>query len=323
MISKHHNRLTLLLGVVLVTWLSACSVTEKLQKNLSITRDTPAPLEEAPLRVSVETLPPSGEITVREGDDLFTIASRYQVTPLSILMDNVLADTELSQGQVLVVSPRRFHVVVLSDTLYSVSQRYAVSEEQLARLNGLTEPYQLNEGQRLILPDSVDLSVLNIEGLDSSSTLPTTARAPTRQASPVATARKSFVAPSLGGAGFSWPISGEVIVEYGPAGKGVHHDGVKIAANEGTAVQVTAPGTVAYVGDNLKSFGTLVLVKHEGGYISAYAHLGSVSVAEGDVLSSGMMLGQVGQTGNVTSPQLHFEIRRARQPVNPRNLIAS
>jgi len=114
-----------------------------------------------------------------------------------------------------------------------------------------------------------------------------------------------------------------VIVEYGPAGKGVHNDGVKIAANEGTAVLVTAPGTVAYVGDNLKSFGTLVLVKHEGGYISAYAHLGAVRVAEGDVLGTGMTLGQVGQTGNVTTPQLHFEIRRARQPVNPRTLIAS
>ena len=104
--------------------------------------------------------------------------------------------------------------------------------------------------------------------------------------------------------------------------KGVHNDGVKIAANDGTAVLVTAPGTVAYVGDNLKSFGTLVLVKHEGGYISAYAHLGAVRVAEGDVLA-GMTLGQVGQTGNVTTPQLHFEIRRARQPVNPRTLIAS
>ena len=98
---------------------------------------------------------------------------------------------------------------------------------------------------------------------------------------------------------------------------------LKIAANEGTAVLVTAPGAVAYVGDNLKSFGTLVLVKHEGGYISAYAHLGAVRVAEGDVLGAGMTLGQVGQTGNVTTPQLHFEIRRARQPVNPRTLIAS
>ncbi len=323
MIFMQRNWLSLVIGMVLVTGLGACSVTESIEKNLSFTRDTPAPLEQAPLRISIENLPPSGQITVREGDDLFTIANRYQVSPLSIMMDNVLDNAEVTAGQILIVSPRRFHDVEISDTLYTISQRYAVSESQLADLNGLTQPYQLSEGQRLILPDSIDLSVLNIEGLDSSTTLPTAARAPATQASIAATPRKSFVAPSLGSAGFSWPISGELIVEYGPAGKGVHNDGVKIAANEGTNVQVTAPGTVAYVGDNLKSFGTLVLVKHEGGYISAYAHLGSVSVAEGDVLSSGMMIGQVGQTGNVTTPQLHFEIRRARQPINPRILIAS
>jgi len=314
----------LILALAVAFGLGGCAVSEKFGNALSITRDQPVPVSQAPLRVSVEALPPSGEITVREGDDLFTIANRYKVTPLSIMMDNALDDTALSPGQILVVSPRRFHIVSLSDTLYSISQRYAVSESQLAQLNGLEEPYQLNEGQRLILPDSLDLSVLDIEGLDSSATVPTiTARAPATQPAQIQQARKSFVAPSLGSAGFSWPISGEVIVEYGPAGKGVHNDGVKIAANEGTAVLVTAPGTVAYVGDNLKSFGTLVLVKHEGGYISAYAHLGAVKVAEGDVLSSGMTLGQVGQTGNVTSPQLHFEIRRARQPVNPRTLIAS
>ena len=320
MARTHHYLRRMILGLMVVSGLGGCSVSDR----LSITRDTPAPVTEAPLRVSVEALPPSGEITVREGDDLFAIATRYQVTPLSILMDNALEDTEITPGQILVVSPRRFHIVDITDDLYTISQRYAVSEAQLARLHGLEEPYQLNEGQRLILPDSQDLSVLNIEGLDDSATVPTVAaRAPATKHANIQQPRKSFVAPSLGSAGFSWPLSGEVIVEYGPAGKGVHNDGVKIAANEGTAVLVTAPGTVAYVGDNLKSFGTLVLVKHEGGYISAYAHLGAVRVAEGDVLGTGMTLGQVGQTGNVTTPQLHFEIRRARQPVNPRTLIAS
>ena len=88
-------------------------------------------------------------------------------------------------------------------------------------------------------------------------------------------------------------------------------------------MSTAAPGTVAYIGENLKSFGTLVLVKHDGGYITAYAHLDSVSVAEGDVVSSGQVLGQVGQTGRVTSPQLHFEVRLSRQPINPHDIIKS
>ena len=188
MARTHHYLRRMILGLMVVSGLGGCSVTDR----LSITRDTPAPVTEAPLRVSVEALPPSGEITVREGDDLFAIATRYQVTPLSILMDNALEDTEITPGQILVVLPRRFHIVDITDDLYTISQRYAVSEAQLARLNGLEEPYQLNEGQRLILPDQ-DLSVLNIEGLDNSATVPTVAaRAPATKPPISSSHAKSF-----------------------------------------------------------------------------------------------------------------------------------
>ena len=110
--------------------------------------------------------------------------------------------------------------------------------------------------------------------------------------------------------------------EFGPAERGVHHDGVKISAPFGTLVTTSAPGTVAFVGTELKRFGTLVLVKHEGGYITAYAHLDVLSVKEGDVLSVGTVIGQVGTTGYVDTPQLHFEIRKSRTPINPRELIS-
>ena len=110
--------------------------------------------------------------------------------------------------------------------------------------------------------------------------------------------------------------------EFGPAERGVHHDGVKISAPFGALVTTSAPGTVAFVGTELKRFGTLVLVKHEGGYITAYAHLDVLSVKEGDVLSNGTVIGKVGTTGYVDTPQLHFEIRKSRTPINPRELIS-
>ncbi len=309
------------LAVILLT---ACS-TQDISSKISFERKTPAPVEQAPLRVLSEPIPVDGKIIVRAGDDIFTIATRYKVNPLSILIDNELSDTSLSVGQKLLITPRRNHTVTITDTIFSISQRYAVSQFQLAQLNGLTEPYQLTAGQVLILPDSQDLSVLELEGLDPNAVKPQpqTARATTvAQAAPKRPVKK-FVAPALGSAGFNWPLSGEVISEYGPIAKGVHNDGINILAEEGTTVNTTAAGTVAYVGENLKSFGSLVLIKHEGGYISAYAHLSSILVSEGDVLSAGTMIGQVGQTGNVDTPQLHFEIRKARQPVNPRDLIAS
>ena len=83
-----------------------------------------------------------------------------------------------------------------------------------------------------------------------------------------------------------------------------------------------ARGTVAFVGRDIKSFGTLILVKHDGGVITAYAHLGEVLVAEGDIIEVGQQIATVGQTGKVDSPQLHFEIRKARKPIDPRTVIA-
>ena len=112
------------------------------------------------------------------------------------------------------------------------------------------------------------------------------------------------------------------MTEFGPAARGVHNDGVNIAAPEGTAVRAAARGTVAFVGRDIKSFGTLILVKHDGGVITAYAHLGEVLVAEGDVIEVGQQIATVGQTGKVDSPQLHFEIRKARKPIDPRTVIA-
>jgi murein DD-endopeptidase MepM/ murein hydrolase activator NlpD len=102
----------------------------------------------------------------------------------------------------------------------------------------------------------------------------------------------------------------------------VHNDGVNIRASEGTIVTTSAPGTVAFIGTGLKSFGNLVLVKHEGGYITAYAHLNDIQVREGDVLGVGATIGQVGMSGRVDSPQLHFEIRKSRTPINPREIIS-
>ena len=226
----------------------------------------------------------------------------------------------MAVGQTLVLTPPRTHTVGPEDSVYVLSQRYAVSQYQLATANGLEEPFELTVGQRLILPASLDFSVLDavpdaasaqVAALSAPKTVPqTTPQAP----------RKSFVAPSGTGA-FRWPVEGEIITEFGPAARGVHNDGVNIAAAEGAVVTAAARGTVAFVGREIKSFGTLVLVKHDGGIITAYAHLGDVLVKEGDVIDAGQQIATVGLTGKVDKPQLHFEIRQARKPIDPRTVI--
>jgi len=308
--------------------LAACQAPQldDVKRSLTLKRETPAAVELAPLREAVQALPLSGEVVVQEGDNLYRIATRYQVTPQSIIADNELsAPYELYAGQTLRLKPTRTHIVQITDTLFSLSQRYAVSQFELARMNQLSEPYELTVGQELRLPHSVDLSVLEVDGLDPDAVRTQVTPAPAAQIAKQAAPKvppKSFVAPALGQAGFTWPLKGEVITEFGPAERGVHNDGVNISAPVGSLVTTSAPGTVAFVGTGLRRFGTLVLVKHEGGYITAYAHLDSLSVKEGDIVGEGTVIGQVGTTGRVDTPQLHFEIRKSRTPVNPRELIS-
>jgi murein DD-endopeptidase MepM/ murein hydrolase activator NlpD len=262
-------------------------------------------------------------VEVRANDTLYAVATRYQVTPQSVIEANGLQPPyNLRKGQALKLVPRRTHIVRPGDSVYVISQRYAVSQYQLAQLNFLKPPFELKIGQKLQLPNSLDFSVLDVGLPDGVSGTNIAQPAPTKTSVPAAP-RKRFVAPSLAGSsGFSWPVQGEIIAEFGPSQRGVHNDGVNIAASEGASVGAAAKGRVAFVGTNIKSFGKLVLVKHDGGIITAYAHLGDISVTEGDIVTAGQSIGTIGRSGRVDSPQLHFEIRKSRQPVDPRSLIS-
>ena len=304
--------------VAMSSLLAACQT-----PNLSLNRSTPAKLIVAPLREPFEPIPPIQMVEVRANDTLYAVATRYQVTPQSVIEANGLQPPyNLRKGQTLKLVPRRTHVVRPGDSVYVISQRYAVSQYQLAQLNFLKPPFELKIGQKLQLPNSLDFSVLDVGLPDGVSGTNIAQPAPTKTSVPAAP-RKRFVAPSLAGSsGFSWPVQGEIITEFGPSQRGVHNDGVNIAASEGASVGAAAKGRVAFVGTNIKSFGKLVLVKHDGGIITAYAHLGDISVTEGDIVTAGQSIGTIGRSGRVDSPQLHFEIRKSRQPIDPRGLIS-
>ena len=304
--------------VAMSSLLAACQT-----PNSSLTRSTPAKLIVAPLREPFEPIPPSQMVEVRANDTLYAVATRYQVTPQSVVEANGLQPPyNLRKGQTLKLVPRRTHIVSPGDSVYVISQRYAVGQYQLAQLNNLKPPFELKNGQTLQLPNSRDFSVLDVGLPDGVSGTNIAQPTPTKTSVPAAQ-RKRFVAPSLAGSsGFTWPVRGEIIAEFGPSQRGVHNDGVNIAASEGASVGAAAKGRVAYVGTNIKSFGKLVLVKHDGGIITAYAHLGDISVTEGDIVTAGQSIGTIGRSGRVDSPQLHFEIRKSRQPIDPRSLIS-
>ncbi len=117
---------------------------------------------------------------------------------------------------------------------------------------------------------------------------------------------------------FRWPAHGRIIQGFKTGG----NDGINIAVPEGTQVKAAESGTVAYAGNEIKGFGNLVLIRHPNGYVTAYANNGDLSVKRGEQVKRGQTIATSGQSGNVASPQLHFEVRKGSTPVDPTRYLA-
>jgi len=120
---------------------------------------------------------------------------------------------------------------------------------------------------------------------------------------------------------FRWPARGHILKTFGEKG-GEKSDGINIALPEGTPIKAAENGIVAYAGNELKGYGNLVLVRHDNGFVSAYANNSELKVKKGDNVKRGQVIAASGQTGNVSSPQLHFELRKGSTPVDPMGFLS-
>ena len=116
---------------------------------------------------------------------------------------------------------------------------------------------------------------------------------------------------------FRWPVRGRLIAGFGSKPDGTQNDGINLAVPEGTPIKAADDGVVVYAGNELKGYGNLVLIQHTNGFVTAYAHASELMVKRGDTVKRGQVIAHAGQTGNVTSPQLHFEVRKGSTPVDP------
>ncbi|MFV9473239.1 peptidoglycan DD-metalloendopeptidase family protein [Advenella sp. RU8] len=185
------------------------------------------------------------------------------------------------------------YVVQRGDTLYSISRRYNMSVAQLKSLNNISDPSQLEVGQRLRVSSSGGASS---PGKGSAGTNVSTSAPRASDASLVS---------------WTWPVKGNIITGYSSSTRGID-----IAGNTGDPVYAAASGTVSYVGNGLRGLGNLILISHGNGFITAYAHNSKLLVKDKQRVSKGEKIAEVGQS-DTTSPRLHFEIRRNGQPVNP------
>ncbi len=270
-----------------------------------------------PAAVPQAHLPHPDRVVVSAGDTVYTLARRYDLPVRSIIDANRLTPPyRIAAGTMLVLPQERFHVVRAGDTLYGISRLYGVELSTLASLNHLTAPYAIRAGQTLYLPASVAPPDRAAEAAPPRDKPPED-QVKSEPAIPAQAASTPPPPPPQAGSTFQWPLQGRVISSYGPGPGGTHNDGINIAASEGEAVHAADAGVVAYAGNELRGYGNLVLIKHAGGYMTAYGHNSSLLVKRGDVVTRGQEIAKAGATGTVTSPQLHFEIRQGTKALDP------
>jgi murein DD-endopeptidase MepM/ murein hydrolase activator NlpD len=228
-------------------------------------------------------------------------------------------------------------IVQSGDTLYAIARRTNVPVRGLIDANGLRPPYTVVAGQRLRLPAAApEHAVAAAPGAEAArdrtagqaaqpaapASVASPAAAPLPAAAPASAPQPDPAPPPRSGR-FAWPVRGTIMSAFGAKPGGLQNDGINIAAPRGTPVRAAEHGVVVYAGNELKGFGNLLLLRHADGWMSAYAHLDEAAVARGAQVQRGQVIGQVGQTGGVASPQLHFELRRGGRAVDPQSVLSA
>ncbi len=219
-------------------------------------------------------------------------AARDDVPREAVILETVPSDT----GPVTIYTVRR------GDTLLGISRHLGVRSRELAEMNGLVKPYLLVEGQQLTVPQA-------------ATTPSRVAAAEVSIPEPVTTA---IPEPAPGDdLQFIWPVTGTLVSGFGPKEGGLHNDGINIAAPAGTPVRAAEDGVVSYVGNEIRGYGNLVLLRHTDGWVTAYAHNARNLVARGQMVLRGDVIASVGASGGISQPQSHFELRQGTTAVNP------
>lgn len=265
--------------------------------------------------------------------------------PASVMAPVAAAPAMAAKPVAVVAAPPSFHFVNHGDTLASIARKNHISAAELARANGLAPSAKLKLGAKLTVPGAktaaiaAPLAPAPVAAAPVAGVLQPVAAAPaptTKMAAiaqPAQSARlaqpttnieeKPAETPAKAAETtsslptFRWPVRGKVITSYGAKTNGKSNDGINVAVPEGTPVKAAEDGVVAYSGNELKGYGNLVLVRHSNGYVTAYAHASELLVKRGDPIKRGQVIAKSGQSGEVASPQLHFEIRKGSSPVDP------
>ncbi|WP_267380951.1 M23 family metallopeptidase [Sphingomonas sp. GC_Shp_6] len=288
--------------------------------------------ESRPVAADARTIAASTYI-VKPGDTLRRVADVTGAGSEAIARTNDLPPPfTIRAGQRLTIPAGRYHLVRQGETGIAIARAYGIEWSRIVAANVLEEPYTLRVGQRIVIPGGEDgrtpsraeraaafkLDVDDI--LTGGEPALASNQAPARPAptpSRVLPATAVVVAPARLSGGFLWPVDGRVVKRFGPGASGERNDGIKIAVPVSTPIRAAADGVVAYVGDGIAALGGLVIIKHGDGWTTVYGHASKLLVRRGQSVRRGETIALSGDTGFADRPELHFELRKGRTPVDP------
>jgi murein DD-endopeptidase MepM/ murein hydrolase activator NlpD len=287
-------------------------------------------------------------IVVAQGDDADSVSRRYGVPTSALIKSNGLTSgSQIHPGMHLVIpvysangepsgaKPKKVaaaddaeakHAKVkgakedLADSTSKAKSKGKLDDKVAAKgADKLTskvgdKPGAKAPAQQLTAKNEADTQTTTAKK-SQPDVMPTASVKPNDTAAPMTSAQADAagVAPE-----FRWPARGRIIEAFKAGG----NDGINIAVPEGTSVRAAESGVVAYAGDELKGYGNLVLIRHPNGFVTAYANNGELDVKRGETVKRGQVIAKSGQSGNVNSPQLHFELRKGSTPVDPTSYLA-
>ena len=212
-----------------------------------------------------------------------------------------------------------YHRVERGQTLQGIAKAYNVQPQEIVKINRFKEPVTLREGDAVFIPGASREKIIDAtieyktgaapeepKAIEPKTVKPKIASIPPHTKEPSTVEKGRFV----------WPVDGKVISEFGMR-NGEKHSGIDIKAEEGKPVKAADSGKVIYSGNGLNGYGNTIIIKHEGTFFTVYAHNKKNLASEGSLVEKGEEIAQVGETGNATTPHLHFEIRKNKVTVDP------
>ena len=243
-------------------------------------------------------------ITVYAGDSLYSISKREGVSIKSIIKANKLEPPfTLYKGDKLIIAKPKVHVVKKGHTLYDIANCYEVSISDIMKINQLKNNDKIYLGDKLFIPLYDNTNQTNCNNITKVAT--------TKEVNKTTEKKKN------NNYSYMWPVKGKIISKFGLLAKGLRNDGINISADIGNPVLAIESGKIVYAGNEIQAFGNLILIKHYNDKTSAYAHLDKINVKKGESVNKGQIIALVGNSGKVSIPQLHFEIRDKDGPLDP------